>query len=161
MTLSRRQRILKAIEARLEDILIANDFQTDLGEHVLLGEIPAFGPNDPDQVLAILPREDQVDGQQLGGGKLFIVLPVDVAVIVSAKTCNAGVIAEAGLSDVKAAMERDDMTLGGLLNGGRDNPEGLLRGTTEPFERRTGADAVGFTITYACRYTESWGRPEA
>ena len=161
-TPSKRQRILEAIRCRLVEIRVENGFQTDLGFNVLLGEVPAFGPDDPEQVLAILPREDQVDAQQLGGRtgtKLFIELPVDISVIVSARAQRPAAIAEAGLSDVKQAMELADMTLNGLLSGGRDHPEGLRRGTTEPFERRTGSDAVGFSITYGCRYQETWGQP--
>jgi len=68
---------------------------------------------------------------------------------------------EDALADIKEAVEVEDRSLGGLLIGGRNNPEGLQRGTTEPFERRSGSEVVGALITYACRYAEAWGQPEA
>lgn len=158
MAASRRQRILEALKARLETIQLADGFQTNLGLHVLLGEVPVFGPDDPQQVLAILPQEDQV-GEHLSN--IPILLPVNIAVIVAPDRDAPWAIVEAALSDIKKAVEVGDRSLGGLLQGGRNNPDGLQRGTTEALERRSGSDAVGALITYGCRYIEAWGDPEA
>jgi hypothetical protein len=155
---SRRQRILEALKARVEAITIANGFQTDIGLTVLLGETPTFGPDDATQVLAILPGEDQILGQQ---AKVSILLPVNIAVIVSPDIAQPWVIVEQALSDIKQAVELVDRSLGGLLTPGDGNVEGLVRGTTEIFERTSGSDAIGAAITYGCKYAESWGNPEA
>lgn len=155
---SRRQRILEAFKARLEAIRIEDGFETDLGLQVLMGELPAFGPDDPTQVLAIIPREDQVAGAL---NKIPIKLPIDVAVLVAPDISEAWKLIEAGLRDVKRAVELEDRTLGGLLIGGRDNPGGLIRGTTETFPRQSGSMVSGASITYVAPYTEVFGDPDA
>lgn len=154
---STRQRILEALKARAEEITTANGFQTDLGKHVLLGEIPTFGEADPPQVLCILPQEDQVTVMR--GRKLILTLPVDFAVIVKTGQCGWANV-EAGIADVKKAVELADATLGGLLRAGNENDEGLQRGTTEPLERSSGSAYIGASITYGCQYSEAWGSPE-
>jgi hypothetical protein len=156
---SRRLRILEALKARVERIQIEHGYQTDLGKTVLLGVLPTFGPDDPDQVLAILIGEDQVGDQQIG--KIPIVLPVNFAVLVKPDVGNPWVLVEQGLSDIKKAVESGDQSLGGLLRGGRNNAEGLMRGSTETMERRSGSEAIGALITYGVKYDESWARPEA
>lgn len=155
---SRRQRILAASIAVLEGITIANGYQTNLGDAVLFGEVPAFGDGDPKQVLALFPREDQPGDLQVG--KVLIVLPVDVAIILAPGVTNAGAVREAGIADVKKAMEAD-RSLGGLLSGGRNHPEGMIRGTTETFDRSTGSEYVGAIISWGLQYYESLGLPEA
>jgi len=159
MALSRRQRILEALQARVEVIRVENGFQTDLGKTVQLGVLPTFGPDDPPQVLAILPGEDVIGDLQLG--KVPIMLPVNFAVLVKPDVSEPWVIVEQGLSDIKKAVELEDRSLGGLLSPGRNNAEGLVRGSTETMERRSGSEVVGALITYGAKYSESWGLPEA
>jgi hypothetical protein len=158
-TLTRRQRILEAIKARLVRIRVEYGSQTDLGLQVYMGEVPTFGPDDHQQILAIIPREDVIDSQQVG--KVFLYLPIDVAVVVTPTVAKPWAIVEAGLADIKVAMETGDLSLGGLLVPGRDNPQGMLRGTTEPFPRRSGSDVVGALVTYVCHYAEAIGNPYA
>lgn len=158
MAASRRQRILEALKTRVEAIRVEDGFETDLGLHVLFGELPAFGPDDPAQVLAILPREDQV-GDALNN--IPILLPVDIAVLVAPGVTAPWVLVEAGLRDVKTAIELEDRGLGGLLVGGRNNPGGVKRGTTETFPRTSGSQVAGASITYVCPYVEAFGHPDA
>jgi hypothetical protein len=158
---TRRERILAAIKARLEAISEAGGYRTNLGAVVKLGEIPRFGPDDPRQALCILPEEDQVDPGALQEGKIPILWPISIAILVAPNLSQPWVIVEAGLADVKKAMETGDRTLGGLLKGGMNNPGGLLRGTTETFPRQAGSEAVGAKITYAAPFWETWGNPEA
>lgn len=155
---SRRQRILDAFKARVEAIRIEDGFETDLGLNVLMWELPAFGPDDPKQVLAIIPREDQVAAAL---SNIPIDLPVDVAVLVSPELANPGALIEAALRDVKKAVELEDRTLGGLLRGGRNNPGGIVRGTTEPYPRQSGSQVAGASITYVLPYVEAYGDPDA
>lgn len=153
-----RERILAAFKERLEAIE-EPEFRTNLGRKVLLGELPRFGPDDPKQVIAILPREDQIGEFQ--SGKIPIVWPIDIAVLVAPDVARPWAIVEAGLVDVKVAMESGDPMLDGLLKGGKNNPGGLLRGSTETFPRQSGSEVVGALITYAAPYWETWGDPEA
>jgi len=157
-TPTRRERILDAITERLVAISIANGFRTDLGKVIVVGEIPRFGPDDPTQALAVLPREDQI-GETLSN--IPIIWPIDIGILLSAAVSKPWKTVEAGIHDVKRAMELEDRGLGGLLTGGRNNVEGMLRGTTESYPRVSGTDAVGALITYAFKYVEAWGNPAA
>lgn len=159
VTKSRRERILDALRERLEGISIDDGYRTNLGLIVKTGEVPRFGPDDPKQALAILPKEDQPGDLQTG--KIPIVWPIDIAILVSPDLSQPWAIVEAGLVDVKRAIEGQDLTLGGLLKGGMNNPGGLMRGSTETFNRHSGSETVGALITYAAPYWETWGDPEA
>jgi hypothetical protein len=157
---SRRWRILQAVQARLTVISQANGYETDLGVTVLLHELPRFGPDDPAQALAILPATDIV-GTHFSN--IPITLPVDLAVIVKADRLRPGEIVEQGLSDIKRAMEldTDDALTQLLVGGGTNKVRGIVRGTTEPFERSVGSEITGALITYGLSYVEAWGHPEA
>lgn len=158
MRTTRRQRILEAIKGRLEAICRSNGYETDLGANVLLGEFPTFGPDDPEQVIAILIGEDQI-GEHLSN--IPITLPINIAAIVKPDVAEPWVKVEQAICDIKRAVELTDRSLGGLLIGGRNNAEGLFRGTTETLERRSGSDAIGAQVTYGAKYVEAWGHPEA
>ena len=159
-TTSRRERIFAAVQARLEEIRVANGYRTDIGQLVLLGEMPKWGENDVDQAIAILPGDDQVVSQD-HVGKLALLLPIDIAILLPPDFNQPWRIVEAGLMDVKRVMERDaDRDFGGLLRGGRGNPGGPLRGTTESFPRHAGSEHVGAKIGYGLPYWESIGAPE-
>lgn len=155
--LTRRIRILEAMAGRLVVIRRANGFQTDAGDRLYLGVLPALGESDPDSAIALLPREDIFSGEQLE--KLPLRWPLDIAAIAKPTLRDPWTAIEALLGDIKRAVELSDRTLGGLLVGGR-GVLGLHRGTTETLERRSGQDMVGAAITYIAPYTETWGRPE-
>jgi hypothetical protein len=155
---TKRQRILEALQERLEVITIENGYETDLGLHILLGELPTFGPDDPKQVIAILPREDQPSAAL---NKIPIRWPIDIAVLLSPDLSAPWRLVEAGLGDVKKAVELEERTLGGLLTGGQNNPGGLMRGSTETYPRTSGSEMVGALITYVMPYVEVFGSPEA
>jgi hypothetical protein len=144
---SRRLRILEALLGRIELI-------DGTG-----GELPQLGPDDPDKAIAIIVGEDQVEGMQVG--KLWINLPVNFVALANPRIDQPWRIAEQVLADIKTAVERPDLSLGGLLSPGRNNPEGLLRGTTEVNVRQSGSETVGVAITYVAHHAESLGRPEA
>lgn len=156
---SRRQLILEALRTRAAEIEIANGFQTDVGKRLYFGEVPNLGPHDSNQALAIIPMEDQIGELQLGN--LSILLPVNFVALAKPTLSEPWVIVEQVIADIKKAIELEDRTLGGLLTGGRNNPEGLIRGTTEVAVRQSGSDAVGAMVTYVCHYAEAWGHPEA
>jgi len=155
---SRRLRILNALKSRIEAIEVSNGFNTDAGQRVYLGELPELGPNDPEAVIAIIPREDIV-GAALNN--IPIQWPIDIVVLVQPDIAAPWIVVENALADIKKAVELEDRTLGDLLIGGRDNPGGLVRGTTEVFPRPTGAEVSGASITYMAPFAEAWGFPES
>jgi hypothetical protein len=157
---TKREQILEAIIQRLQLILQENGYRTDLGAHILVGRMPRFGEDDPDQVIAVLPKEDQVGTVQLQ--KIPVLWPIDIALLLAPDSLEEPwPTVEAGLQDVKRAIEdSDDRTFGGLLRGGQGNPGGPVRGTTESFPRHSGSEVVGALITYGFPYTEVYGNPE-
>lgn len=157
MIISRRQLILREVKRRLQAITVANGFNTDAGLSVRMGFIPMLGPDDVRQVIAIIPREDQVIPS--GGLSLSLRLPIDIHALVDAAEQEPWESVELMLTDLKRAMELPDLSLGGMVHGG-NNIHGLHRGTTEVFERRSGTDPIGAVVTYVAPYAEVWGNPQ-
>jgi hypothetical protein len=148
--MSKRQQVLEAVQTRQEAIRKADGFQTDAGETVYLGERPELGPDDPDAVIAIVVRDDQVKVQS---GKVFVTLPIAICANAKADLEAPWVAIEALISDIKTAMELEDKTLDGLLS------EPIGRGSTRTLDREAGSMTVGASVTYVLSYTEQWGRP--
>lgn len=156
---SRRQLILEALRTRLQAIQVVNGYQTDVGLKVFFGELPHLGPHDADGAVALIPMEDQVDDMQVG--KVSIVLPVNMVALAKPSLSQPWVVVEQIIADIKKAIESGDRSLGGLLAAGKNNPEGLMRGTTETAARGSGSDVVAAMVTYGCHYREAWGNPAA
>lgn len=156
---SRRLQIIEALKARVEQITTANGFNTDAGEHVFVNELPTFGKDDPPVAIVMLVREDHIGDLQLGN--IPLILPIDFVALAAPTLDEPWKAVEQVLADIKTAIELEDRSLGGLLTGGRNNPEGLMRGTTEPFYRQNGSEVAGTLITYAATYAEAWSAPEA
>lgn len=155
---SRRRQILEAGVARLEAILVADGFNTNAGQSVLLNETPELGQDDPDVVIAMLIGDDEPKQQ---GNKVFLELPIELQAIakvakpdVPADAWHPWIAVEDLLEDIKRAWELDDRSLGGLLSCE------MVRGVTRTAEREAGSTTVGLAITYALRYSERWGHPE-
>lgn len=157
----RRLRIIEWAQARVETITRANGYRTDLGKQVVLGVVPTLGPDDPGPVLAVLPQEDQIGKQQVR--KLSVHLPINFAVLQFADPKKPWRTVELGIADVKTAIESayEDADLKQLVQGGDGNPNGILRGTTEPYPRTSGSEICGSLITYAFHYFETLGMPTA
>jgi len=156
---SRRLQIIEALKARVEAIDGTGDFNTTAGANVLVNEEPKFGTHDPKVAIVMLVKEDQ--GGELQLGNIPLLLPIDFVAMVAPTLDAPWRQTELVLADIKKAIELEDRSLGGLLTGGRNNPEGLMRGTTEVFYRQNGSEAAGLLITYAAKYVEAWGFPEA
>lgn len=148
---SRRQRILEAIRRRLQAIQIDAGFDTGLGQVVYLGERPELGDADPDGAIAMVVGDENPapPGQTL---KTYLQLPIEIQVIAKANLDEPWVAIEAGIGDVKRAMELPDRTLGGLANT-------MERGGVRTLPREPGSTAVGAGVGYVVTFAETWGAP--
>lgn len=150
MSASKRQRILEIVLQRLQAIRVEDDFQTDAGQQVFLGETPKLGPHDPDVAVAVVVQDDQPGYQ---GENILIGLPLEIQAIAKATPDLSYAAAEAVLADIKKAIELEDRSLGGLV------PRTFRRGPTHSVERAEGSTEVGVGITYLFPYLEIWGEP--
>lgn len=150
-TASRREQILEAVNARLARIKAGPTFQTDAGRQVFINETPPFGPDDEPAAIAVVIGEDQIT--KIVGGKVFLILPIEVQAIASSDRTGAWRFTEPVLADIKRAMELDDRTLGGLID------QWLTRNSTRTLERDEGSTTVGVAVRYDLSYSETWGHP--
>ena len=148
--MSRRQEILAKFVERLERILVANGFQTDVGQLVFIGERPVLGPDDPTASLDVVVSADEPGYQ---GENVFVTLPVTVHAMVKSDWVTPWQTVEAVIADIKTAIETDH-DLDGLLI-----PRGLERGPIVPRDREAGDTIVGAGVQYSLKYVEQWGAP--
>ena len=148
---TQRQTILTDAVGRLAQILTSNDYQTNAGADVFLGEKPELGADDPDEIIAIVIGDDEV---RVDSKKTFITLPLELQAIVKVTQTNASLRAEAMLGDLKTAMETD------AVNGRRElGGYPLRRGTTRTLPREPGSTTAGVGVTYFVDYSEAWANP--
>lgn len=145
-----RQQILGAFLTRVQAVQVANGFQTNAGQVVYTGETPELGPDDPNEVIAIVVGDDSVKYQ---GANLLVRLPVSIQALVKADLDDPLTAIEAVISDIKRAVELADRKLGGLI------PQPIERGSTRAVPRRPGSTTVGVAVEYSISYVEAWGAP--
>jgi hypothetical protein len=149
--ISKRQQILEAFCTRLSAITQTNGFRTNLGDSVLLGELPALGKDDPIG-LAVLAGDEQIGSVK---EHIAVTLAVDICVLVSVEDQEQPWVAiEEAIADVKQAIELADRRLGRLL---LDN---MRRGPTRTLPRESGSVVLGAIVTYFAPFTDLWGHPE-
>ncbi len=148
---SKRRDVIAAIVSRLEEIEVANGYNTDAGQNVYLGEAPALGPDDPAAVLAVVLADEELGNQ---GENVVVTLPVDVQAIVKVTIATPHVTLEEMIEDIKIAIEQVDRTLGGLLVR-----RGLTRGPVRSLPREDGSEFVGAAVQYLAIFAEKWGAP--
>jgi hypothetical protein len=154
---SQRQLILEEFRRRLQQISVANGFDTDAGAQVFLGEIPAFGPDDPDTAVAIEVGDDTPAVQALGdrltpsAEEFAIRLPANLQALASADLDAPYIAREQVISDLKRAIETGDAW--------PDSVGEVSRGQTRSLDRDEGSTAVGAEVEYSVLYVETWGTP--
>lgn len=154
MPASKREGALLEMRRRLQQIRIANDFLTDAGETVLIGEDPVFGPDDPPMAIAVMVGggADAVRGMS---GTLDCRVPISVQAFIRADAADEPMLAiEAVLADIKRAVELEDRSLDGWCL-----PTGLMRTGTRSLERAPGSEFVGAAVDYEAQFEEGWGKP--
>jgi hypothetical protein len=147
---SRRQLILEALSARVAEITISHEFDTDAGLALYLGELVELGPDDPETAIAIVVG---VEEPRYQGENLYIALPITIHALARPDLDQPWIAVEQVISDIKRAVELPDRTLGGLVK------RQIERGSVVTIERAAGSTVVGMSITYTCPYLEGWGAP--
>lgn len=149
-----RQQILAELLGRVAEIKVENGYQSDAGQKIFFGEVPQLGPDDPDEALAVLVRDDLPSDQSGYGvdadGVIVTMLPVELQAIVKADLEQPWVTVEAIVSDIKQAIETSDRGLGGLLT------LNLFRGRIRALAREPGSTFVGAGVEYRAVFAESW-----
>lgn len=141
--MANRQDILDAVKARLQEILVANGYRTDLGLHVFEWKTTAFAQN---EMPGITYRDTEENIRPLTGGMEDVSLTVELILCVSSGSVTMANLREA-IDDVVKAIH-SDWSWGGLawdtaigpIDAFADN-EGKLTGTakivaTVKFERQ-------------------------
>lgn len=148
---STREAIAEVLLTRMQQATVANGFNTDAGEAVVLGEPVSLGDEDPDVVIAMLVGDAEQPRWQ--GEHIFYVLPYEFQAVAKAGRTDSWRMAEQGLQDIKRAIELSDRRLGNLLTGV------LERGAVSTIARAPGSELVGISITYWAPIQELWGDP--
>lgn len=147
--MTRRLLILDRLAERASVITRANGFPSDAGAKVYLGAAPELADGDPDEAIALVPRDDSPREQ----GYQWTTLPVEIQAIAKASIAEPWLAVELLLGAIKVAIELEDRTLGSLLKGD------MTRGPTRTLEREPGSTTIGLGVTYLCSYVEPWGDP--
>ena len=129
--------------------------------HIFLGEMPAFGPDDPPAALGVAIGDDSPEAS---GSTTRTRVPYEVWAIVPADL-NAPLVAiEAIIADIKEAVEIEanpDQTraLGAMVLGQPrgTTPKGLERGVTRALRREEGSEFVGAAVEYILTFEDVWG----
>jgi hypothetical protein len=148
--MTRRLLILERLAARAAVITIANGFATNAGASLYLGAAPELSDGDPDEAIAIVPRDDTPTEPT---GRVDVILPVEIQAIAKASLEEPWTRVELLIGDLKRAIELEDRTLGSTLKGQ------MKRGPTRTLERLAGSTTVGAGVLYLCPYVEEWGNP--
>ncbi len=149
---SKRTLIIAAVAARLGEIQVENDFNTDAGLSVLFGDGPVFGPDDPPAVLSIVVETDQPGRHQ--GENVTAMFGFEVQAIVKVDIQHPTLAMEAMVEDVKRAIETEDRSFDGLAVR-----NSLKRGQTRVIDRPAGGEYCGLGVQYQCVVAEEWGNP--
>lgn len=145
-----REDVLAAYEARLQAIRTASGFLTDAGTRVVVLEHPAFGPDDGDFAIVVMPGDTEV---QYVGEHVSAEWPIEIQAIVRVGLTDGWRLLEWLLADVKKAIELPDRTLGGLIKA----KPGIRRGAERVLPREDGSAVLGLGITYRQPLIEPWG----
>ena len=121
----KRQQVLDAVKARLQTVLIANGYRTDIGDHVTEWDTVPMDQNVETMLLEY--RDEEEDRIDVTVGQQDMVLPVRIRNRTAGSTALAAM--RNILADVALAMISVDPTWGGLANDtNQDGPATLDKG---------------------------------
>lgn len=155
---SQRHLILQEALTRVTAITVANNFNTNAGNLVLLGVEPMLGPDDPEQAIAIVP-DDDVISEALGLGdrggsdpeQFSVRLPLRFHGLAKADLDNPWHTVEKVVEDIVNAIETDDAWPASVVE--------IRPGPTTFLEREEGSTTVGAAVIYELSYVRTWGTP--
>lgn len=154
---SRRQLVLAALATLLEEVSVANGFNTDAGAMVRLGQELELGDNDPDSAILIVSGIETFNQPQ--DRKLFSQWPLSIRAVVKVADDidDAWMAAELIVADIEKAIEVADPTFGGLVN--YNGNHGLILQSIETVERDAGSPVVGIDVVFIAKLQRTWGDP--
>jgi hypothetical protein len=151
---SKRSQIIAAWKARLVAIAIGDGFETDAGLSVYVGFVPTLGEQDAELSLALTVGVDTVPNPLLKKGKAFVELLLTVTVLAKTASLDAWQVLEAGLADVKRAIEGPtDKTFGGLVTAE------IERVAADGIGRGSGGQALSTSQAWKVSFQETIGNP--
>jgi hypothetical protein len=150
-----RKRILAAVKSRLQQVTVANGFNTDAGLALVIGVLPKLGEDSPDAAIAVAPQEQTpvpLTPIHVGGD-----WPIEIIAIAnaSANLEDPWFLVEDILADIQRAMELEDRTFGSALI----SPLDMEVGSTRVFGRESASEQVAVSQTYTFRTQRVWGNP--
>lgn len=148
-----RLQVLNAFVALLEQVRVANGYETDAGQLVALGVVEELGPDDPTAALAIVPGDDRRKGQSGTNGTDLVDWPIEFIALAKADIDQPWITIENVLGDIAKALETDDRRLDGLLKSD------MQRGSSRVYPREPGSETVGASVTYVVTIARTWGAP--
>lgn len=157
MKQSRLEQFVLESRKRLQRIRTSTgeNFATDAGDSVFLGAIPSLGPDDNREAIAIGLSFER--GKVIGDFiSLTVILGIQALVYVPSELLLSDSFLRAMqiLSDIRRAMETEDRTMGGLIEG-----HGLEYDIPSVVDRETGSQFVGVQMDYRAGIKECWGNP--
>ena len=157
---SKRYAALADIKARLAYITTGNEFNTDAGLHVTMGEVYELGPDDPQLGITVNVGDA---AEEFTGSLTNVELPVEITAYIPASTVDPLLLLERIIEDIKWAIEIDDEPgIGRFAGDAVDHgtlPTGVNRAGTRSYPRQPGASIVGASVTYMLSFQEPWGQP--
>lgn len=159
MGLSKRQVALGDLLNRLSYIQRSKGYNTDAGRAIFQGEAPRFGPDDPDEALAVFVGDDVPETL---GGTIRTRVPIEIWATVPAESSAPLMSIESIIADIREAVEIEkdgatDRALGLVDGRPATMATGLDRGATRPLRREPGAEYVGASCEYVARFETRWG----
>lgn len=145
------QQILETYRSRIETIRVANEFATDAGMAVFLGEIPQLGPDDPSQAIAIVMGEQ---APTFVGENVRSEWPIEIHGLARSDLDEPWMTAVQIASDIVNAIELPGLearSLGGLVK------PWIERRSVRAVEREAGSTTVAVAVTYMNPIVTAWG----
>lgn len=136
--------VVEELVSRLSVIRETNNFATDAGKTVFVGESPELGEGDPETAIAVVLNDTVPQPNRME------IWPIEIQAVAKASIEQPYMAALHVLGDVVKAFELEDLTLNGLVKRMEVGPQRTLR-------REQGSMTVGIGQVYYLQYIRAWG----
>lgn len=110
--ISKRRKAILELVRRLEFIQVVKGYSCDAGLNILLGERPAFGPDDPESAISLAFGPDD---PTTSGGLVRRRTPIEIHAMVRADLEEPLITLEQLICDIRAAVEIEGRTYYGQI----------------------------------------------